>query len=309
MLLLAVLAVFLVPWPAQAQEAAGEQAIPNPTITLDLGQVTRADALRAIREASAMRLVWDNATDGLSEYIEVRLRDVAALDALTTVLEGSPYVHRVLPSGFVGLVPRLTGRIAGRITDADTGDPLPGVAVLVLGTVLGDAAGPDGRFAIERVPEGRQTLEAQLIGYETAQQTVAVPPGETVNVEIELAVATVGLDGVTVVAETEASRIERSAQAVAVLDLVEERVQTADLGEVLARTEGVAVQRAGGLGSGTRVSLNGLSDDQVRFFFNGLPLGLAGYPFGIANIPVNLIERAEVYKGVVPIRFGADALG
>ncbi|MEM1096273.1 MAG: TonB-dependent receptor plug domain-containing protein, partial [Bacteroidota bacterium] len=47
----------------------------------------------------------------------------------------------------------------------------------------------------------------------------------------------------------------------------------------------------------------------VRFFFNGLPLGLAGYPFGIANIPVNLIERAEVYKGVVPIRFGADALG
>ena len=32
-------------------------------------------------------------------------------------------------------------------------------------------------------------------------------------------------------------------------------------------------------------------------------------PFGIANVPVNLIERVEIYRGVVPIRFGADALG
>src|SRR5690606_39472576 len=38
-------------------------------------------------------------------------------------------------------------------------------------------------------------------------------------------------------------------------------------------------------------------------------LEFAGYPFGIANVPVNLIERAEIYSGVVPVRFGADALG
>ena len=34
-----------------------------------------------------------------------------------------------------------------------------------------------------------------------------------------------------------------------------------------------------------------------------------GYSFGIANVPVNLIDRVEIYKGVVPVRFGADALG
>ncbi|MEN0048203.1 MAG: TonB-dependent receptor plug domain-containing protein, partial [Bacteroidota bacterium] len=65
----------------------------------------------------------------------------------------------------------------------------------------------------------------------------------------------------------------------------------------------------GGLGSGTRVSLNGLTDDQIRIFIDGLPLELAGYPFGIANVPVSLIDRVEVYKGVVPVRFGGDALG
>src|SRR5262249_14036852 len=77
----------------------------------------------------------------------------------------------------------------------------------------------------------------------------------------------------------------------------------------MARTQGVSVRREGGLGSGTRFSLNGLTDDQIRFFLDGVPLDLAGYPFGLANVPVNLVERAEIYRGVVPIRFGADALG
>jgi outer membrane receptor protein involved in Fe transport len=40
-----------------------------------------------------------------------------------------------------------------------------------------------------------------------------------------------------------------------------------------------------------------------------VPLFIGGYPFGIANVPVNLVDRVEVYRGVVPIRFGADALG
>jgi vitamin B12 transporter len=69
------------------------------------------------------------------------------------------------------------------------------------------------------------------------------------------------------------------------------------------------VRRAGGLGSNTRFSLNGLTDDQVRFFLDEIPLTAAGYPFGIANVPINLVERVEIYRGVVPIRFGADALG
>src|SRR5262249_42728125 len=73
--------------------------------------------------------------------------------------------------------------------------------------------------------------------------------------------------------------------------------------------EGVGVRRGGGLGAGTRFSLNGLTDDQVRFFLDGVPLERAGYPFGIANVPVNLVERVEIYSGVVPVRFGADALG
>jgi vitamin B12 transporter len=114
---------------------------------------------------------------------------------------------------------------------------------------------------------------------------------------------------VTVQGQSEADRLRRSAEAVNVLETREAKRHTQDLGEVLARTQGVAVQRFSGLGSDTRVSLNGLTDDQIRFFLDGIPLEFAGYQLGIANVPVNLVNRIEVYRGVVPVRFGADALG
>src|SRR5690606_17590344 len=61
--------------------------------------------------------------------------------------------------------------------------------------------------------------------------------------------------------------------------------------------------------SAVRISLAGLSGERVRFFLDGVPLEFSGYPFGIANVPVALVDRTEVYQGVVPIQFGADALG
>lgn len=106
-----------------------------------------------------------------------------------------------------------------------------------------------------------------------------------------------------------AQRLRQSAAAVTVVDTARAQQRAVDLGEVLARTEGVGVRRSGGLGSETRFSLQGLTDDQIRFFLDGLPLELAGFPFGISNVPVNLVERVEVYSGVVPVRLGADALG
>ena len=114
---------------------------------------------------------------------------------------------------------------------------------------------------------------------------------------------------VIVQGSTKSDRVRESAQAVDVLELEKDQLKSADLGEVLARSRGVSVQRAGGLGSEIRFALNGLEGDQIRFFVDGVPLDYAGFSFGFANVPVTLVKRVEVYRGVVPTRFGADALG
>lgn len=109
--------------------------------------------------------------------------------------------------------------------------------------------------------------------------------------------------------KSEATRLVESARAVTVVDLRKARERAADLGEVMSRAHGIQVRRSGGLGSATRFSLNGLYDEQIRFFVDGIPLSLAGWGLGIANIPVDQIQRVDVYRGVVPIGLGADALG
>lgn len=114
---------------------------------------------------------------------------------------------------------------------------------------------------------------------------------------------------VVVIGRDAADELRDSAQAVTVIEVDRAGRQSADLGEVVARAPGVGVRRDGGLGSGSRISLNGLTDEQIRFFLDGVPLELAGWPLGLPGVPVGLLTRVEVYEGVVPVRFGADALG
>jgi outer membrane cobalamin receptor len=141
-----------------------------------------------------------------------------------------------------------------------------------------------------------------LCGSSPAQaQPPAEPPPPTEDFEETVEVTAQG--------ESEAERRVKSAEAVHVLDTQQAQRESADLGETLARSEGLGVRRAGGLGSTARFSLAGLTDDQIRFFIDGIPLELAGFGSGIANVPVNFIDRVETFQGVVPIRLGADALG
>lgn len=138
---------------------------------------------------------------------------------------------------------------------------------------------------------------------------LAAPAAPSASEPTELVVEPPALEVTVRSQRSEARKLQESAEAVNVLDLRRARQRSADLGEVLSRTQGVNVRRLGGLGSDARVSMNGLEGDQIRLYLDGVPLELSGFPFGISNIPVNLLERVEVYRGVVPIRFGADALG
>ncbi|MCH5327318.1 MAG: TonB-dependent receptor plug domain-containing protein, partial [Duncaniella sp.] len=72
---------------------------------------------------------------------------------------------------------------------------------------------------------------------------------------------------------------------------------------------GVNVRRQGGMGADLDLSINVLSCSSVRYFIDGIPLDSRGGEVNLDNIPLNSVDRVELYKGVVPAHLGSDALG
>ncbi|MEM6735953.1 MAG: carboxypeptidase-like regulatory domain-containing protein [Bacteroidota bacterium] len=198
--------------------------------------------------------------------------------------------------------------VKGKVS-AENGEPIPFATVQIEGTSIGVIADSEGQFTLKKLAGGEYTLAVQCVGHLPTSYKLNITDQSAERITIILKSNARELQAVEVVAETENQQLELSAKAVNVIDTREIKLKTVDLGEVLAQTQGVSIQRSGGLGSDSRLSLNGLSGDKIRFFFDGVPLDFTGYSVGIGNIPVNLVDRVELYKGVVPIAFGADALG
>ncbi|MEM0940761.1 MAG: carboxypeptidase-like regulatory domain-containing protein [Bacteroidota bacterium] len=203
---------------------------------------------------------------------------------------------------------QIPASISGTIKD-EQGKAIPGITVVLHGIQKGAITNGQGKFTITDIPPGNYTIEISGVSYEKQSFSLSFRKGDQIKRSILLKESTSELNEIVVTAESEARELELSAKSVQVIETRELKLKSADLGEVIAKTEGVNVQRAGGLGSNIRFSLNGLSGDQIRFFYNDIPLQFTPYAFGIANVPVNMIDRVEIYKGVVPIQFGADALG
>jgi outer membrane receptor protein involved in Fe transport len=121
--------------------------------------------------------------------------------------------------------------------------------------------------------------------------------------------ASVDMAGVTVLGHNEAQEVNRQAFNVTAIDARPLYNTTLNLADALDRVAGVRVRESGGVGSNFNLSINGFAGSQVRYFVDGIPLEGFGSSFQINNIPINTAERVEVYKGVVPIWLGADALG
>lgn len=104
-------------------------------------------------------------------------------------------------------------------------------------------------------------------------------------------------------------QLRESAYTVTVVDVTRQAGRAANIGEVLNRSAGLHVRESGGVGSISRLMLRGLDSSRVALFIDGVPvLPRDGGPT-LIDIPLPLLERAEVYKGIVPAEFGGDGLG
>lgn len=100
------------------------------------------------------------------------------------------------------------------------------------------------------------TIEISEVSYEKQEFQLTFNPGQKLTRSVILEESTSELEEVVVSAESEAQVLELSAKSVQVIGTREVKLKSAGLGEVMAQTEGMNVQRSGGLGSNTRFSLN-----------------------------------------------------
>lgn len=124
-----------------------------------------------------------------------------------------------------------------------------------------------------------------------------------------IASAEVELDSVSVSASQDKNIIEETGFNIDVIDTAEYLNSNKDINQILKQTSGINIRSVGGLGAEFDLSLNGLSDKQIRYFIDGIPMEDFGSALSLNNMPINLVESIEVYKGVVPISLGSDALG
>ena len=95
-----------------------------------------------------------------------------------------------------------TGKLAGKVTDVETGEPLPGVNIIIEETSLGAAADEDGTYYILRIPPGTYDVRASMIGYNDVRvKNVRIRMDLTTIVNFEMALGVVGLEEVTIIAE------------------------------------------------------------------------------------------------------------
>jgi outer membrane cobalamin receptor len=117
------------------------------------------------------------------------------------------------------------------------------------------------------------------------------------------------LSEITIDGKTKEEEKRHTGYAIGVLQTKKLKNLNADINQILKTTSGINIRETGGLGSGFNLSLNGLSGNQIRFFINGVPMENFGSSLTLNNYPINLVEAIEIYKGVVPVSLGADALG
>ena len=117
------------------------------------------------------------------------------------------------------------------------------------------------------------------------------------------------LDDVTVIGKSKTQQIREGAFSVNAIDVRSVISSLSSLNSIVDRTAGVKVREEGGVGSDFDLSINGMSGNAVRYFIDGVPLDTKGSGVTLANLPVNLIDHIEIYKGVVPTWLSSDALG
>ena len=193
------------------------------------------------------------------------------------------------------------GQAAGSILAADSGEPVPGVSVLVYGTNFGTASQDNGTYTL-RLPIGRYLLRFSAVGFVALTDSVLIRSRATTTLNVRLATATIELDEVTV-------EDEMAAQA-GVYRIDPEAIRhipmpIKDALRALKTMPGVVTNNE----LSNQYSVRGGGFNENLIFLNGFEIFLPfrprnGEQEGLSLLNTELTERVTFYTAGFPARYG-----
>ncbi len=208
------------------------------------------------------------------------------------------------------------GTVEGVVRDTQTGEPLPGANLLLVGTGLGASTTPDGKYIIRNVPPGSYTIRATYIGYKTVSLSIQVTEQKP-SVTQDFKLVAVALEGETVVVTAQASgqneAINQQLASQSIVNVVSSaRIQElpdANAAESVGRLPGVSILRTGG--EGNQIVIRGLQPKYNAIMVDGVRMASSNpddRSTDLSMISSNMLEGIEVAKAVTADQ-DADVLG
>lgn len=193
-----------------------------------------------------------------------------------------------------------TGKINGLVLDAETGDPMIGVNVMLAGTSLGAATDIEGYFTILNVPPGKYELLASSIGYKTFRlQDVRVSVDHTTNININMESSVIEGEEVVVVAQKELIKKGLTSSEASISEEELESMPVESFSGLLATQAGVTQ------GSDGSLHVRGGRSSEVTYMVDGIPVSS---DLGL-SLSTNVISELTLISGTFNAEYGKAMSG
>jgi outer membrane cobalamin receptor len=201
--------------------------------------------------------------------------------------------------------------LVGAVAACADGKPLAGVTVRIASTGTGAATDGGGKYQIANLKAGSYRVEFSFVGMKTVSKEIKISEKDiTLNVCMNEDASELG--EVVVEARHERKDLTEARMQgvpVSVIDGKTLAGRGTNIAEVINHQTGVKVRRTGAAGSETKINVRGLEGNRVQIYMDGKPLNTPDGSFNINDLPLQYIDRIEIYKGIVPPEFGGDGLG
>ncbi|MFZ5519019.1 MAG: TonB-dependent receptor [Candidatus Zhuqueibacterota bacterium] len=211
------------------------------------------------------------------------------------------FIVLVSQPGFAGT----TGKISGIVRDAQSGELLPGVNILIEGTTMGAAADMNGYYVILNIPPGKYTVTASMIGYEKSTLTnvkVSIDLTTTLDFQLSTEVLELGKEVVVIAERPMVTKDLTSAEAHVDAEQIE-NLPVQEVSEVLALQSGVTVDRDGG------IHIRGGRSSEVAYWVDGI--SVTDVYDGSISVQVEneSVQELQVISGTFNAEYGQAMSG